>query len=522
MTTANYQYKPLRPNEIRVLQLCKAEHGEATFRLSHEILDETLDYEAVSYTWGSRIRENAIQHADTGGRAFVTANCEQVLRSLLSTGNDRIWIDGLCINQGDKHERSEQVRLMGKIYRIAKRTIAYIGEHDDHSRAVMAATAGSQTCFRASQTIILQAYLGDSGSAAFNKPCYQIGHEELNFDILGMWNSKLAVSRGYWHHEQGVVTLKTEFSRGSNTGSYQEWDQSILHPSRRDFLQKSVLWKTPASALNLITSTSLLNPGYLFDVLCATAHYECTDPRDKFFALVSLFANGLPEALKPDYLCSVDELYTNISRFLLSYGVARVLSAATCDDTGKIPSWAIDWRRKFHQDALGRTDGVFAACSSAGFASFRQTNIRIISHHVIKVRGLRLTQVSTCSPNAGQAAAHADLTDLRKLNDYHRNEWLYIGYALSGARPLDQYLELVSADGITGLVPKETQQGDWICILLGFTVPFVLRPCKAEQWTLLGECYVQDYMQGEAVKVFKRHHVHDPEPTDPLEDFVII
>ncbi|KAL1603519.1 hypothetical protein SLS60_005107 [Paraconiothyrium brasiliense] len=533
MTSKKYEYEPLRSKEIRLLHLSKADNGEPTFRLYRETLDDNLKYEAISYTWGSSVRGNVIYHADTGQGAFVTANCERVLRSLLATGNNRIWIDGLCINQDDVTERSQQVRLMGRIFRNANRTIAYIGEHDEHSRAVIAWADSptshwstiledkvsfkdhlhalqllSRPFFR--RTWVIQEVLLSTNLAI------TIGLEELNFDMLSMWDFKIFSTQR--SPAKGVLTLKTEFSRGDNMQSYKKWAQSIMHQPKR-LPQMNRLWKTPASALNLITATNLLNPGYLFDLLCATAAYDCTDPRDKIFALVSLFERGLPEALQPNYSCSVEELYTNVSAFLLTYGVARVLSAATYDEKGGLPSWAVDWRCKLHEDAFDRSVGAFAASSSAGFDSFRETNIRVCDKRAIKVRGLRLTQVSTCPRDVGQAAVHKDLTDMRELD---ADELLRWDRALSGARPPDQYLQYGSADGTTALVPKETQRGDWICVLLGFTVPFVLRPCPADEWKLVGECYVQNYMKGEAVQSVEKHHVHDPELIDPLVDFVLI
>jgi hypothetical protein len=38
-----------------------------------------------------------------------------------------------------------------------------------------------------------------------------------------------------------------------------------------------------------------------------------------------------------------------------------------------------------------------------------------------------------------------------------------------------------------GLVPTATQRGDNVCVLYGFTVPFILRR-KDEHYTLVGNC----------------------------------
>jgi hypothetical protein len=41
-----------------------------------------------------------------------------------------LWIDALSINQDDLQERSEQVKLMGKIYQSAARVVIWLGPED--------------------------------------------------------------------------------------------------------------------------------------------------------------------------------------------------------------------------------------------------------------------------------------------------------------------------------------------------------------------------------------------------------
>lgn len=76
-----------------------------------------------------------------------------------------------------------------------------------------------------------------------------------------------------------------------------------------------------------------------------------------------------------------------------------------------------------------------------------------------------------------------------------RNRRLYI----VGDEPHDGYLCLADAD---------TRVGDWVCILFGGDVPYVLRPNRTDEgpdgtvqtWELIGECYVHGFMDGEALQ----------------------
>jgi hypothetical protein len=56
---------------------------------------------------------------------------------------------------------------------------------------------------------------------------------------------------------------------------------------------------------------------------------------------------------------------------------------------------------------------------------------------------------------------------------------------------------------IVGLIPQYAKAGDHLCILYGCSVPVVLRqqPREADQhyWQLIGEAYVYEYMDGEAI-----------------------
>lgn len=52
--------------------------------------------------------------------------------------------------------------------------------------------------------------------------------------------------------------------------------------------------------------------------------------------------------------------------------------------------------------------------------------------------------------------------------------------------------------GFSGLVSKKVEQGDIICLICGLNIPFVLRP-KENRYTLMGQCFVEGNMTGEAV-----------------------
>ena len=69
------------------------------------------------------------------------------------------------------------------------------------------------------------------------------------------------------------------------------------------------------------------------------------------------------------------------------------------------------------------------------------------------------------------------------------------------------------ADAFLGIGLKSLRKEDWICVLLGGDLPYILRPqtegrtedaASAVNWTFISECYVHGLMDGEAMEWTKR------------------
>ncbi|KAL5115586.1 hypothetical protein ACEQ8H_006562 [Pleosporales sp. CAS-2024a] len=172
-----YVYEPIqRHAEIRVLVLepAKAYSAELLVSLEHvqissrrqdgsraiqEVpsarssvisLPQTahVQYESVSYAWGDQQPTERLAMKGTSPRRFVMIrpNVDVMLRSLRSARNQRrLWIDALCINQGDIEEKGIQVQFMEEVYRQAKCILVWLGIPEDASAAEQAATKEVQS-----------------------------------------------------------------------------------------------------------------------------------------------------------------------------------------------------------------------------------------------------------------------------------------------------------------------------------------------------------------------------------------
>jgi Heterokaryon incompatibility protein (HET) len=101
--------------------------------IHHVSLRETPrpQYETISYVWGNA-RETSTVFLN-GLEAIVPTSTEQALKCIrLHTGaRDRqLWIDAICIDQGNVDERAKQVHIMGDIYQCSVANLIYIGDDD--------------------------------------------------------------------------------------------------------------------------------------------------------------------------------------------------------------------------------------------------------------------------------------------------------------------------------------------------------------------------------------------------------
>ena len=116
-----YQTLNNRLREIRLLVLLPKPHPEDN-RIQCKLLVSSLysapEYEALSYTWGNPDNFNFRIWVDDV-LVPVRRNLLCALRVLRRDIERLLWVDALCINQEDNHEKGLQVEIIGKIFRHA-------------------------------------------------------------------------------------------------------------------------------------------------------------------------------------------------------------------------------------------------------------------------------------------------------------------------------------------------------------------------------------------------------------------
>ncbi|KAK1755490.1 heterokaryon incompatibility protein-domain-containing protein [Echria macrotheca] len=98
-----------------------------------------MGYEAISYTWGGQKPGEIYMECD-GKWLATTPNVHAIVRDRASYRKTRfLWIDAVCINQGDKDEKAYQIGLMSDIYARSTRVVVWLNSGDFTSADVRSA-----------------------------------------------------------------------------------------------------------------------------------------------------------------------------------------------------------------------------------------------------------------------------------------------------------------------------------------------------------------------------------------------
>jgi hypothetical protein len=131
-----YKYEAIQGERtIRILDL---HPGRTTEVLACDLrlvdIDNAPPYSAISYVWGDPTSKSSmVCHGQPLG---ITSNLSDALQQLRNEhAHKYLWADAICINQSDEAERSQQVSLMGDIYKKASDVFVWLGLEDSRTEA---------------------------------------------------------------------------------------------------------------------------------------------------------------------------------------------------------------------------------------------------------------------------------------------------------------------------------------------------------------------------------------------------
>ncbi|KAJ9503196.1 hypothetical protein H2202_001350 [Exophiala xenobiotica] len=260
-------FKALHPDrtEIRLLQL---ENGANSSRLRyvmhHAELSSSPKYCAMSYSWGAPVPASALKEIFIQGESVWIRPTLCSFLETMATCYPRMsmWIDAICINQGDVEERNHQISIMGEIYKTAREVYAWLGSGDDDTNYAIEHVENSNP-----QTRFDQAIFSTCAEKLFRLPYWTrrwvIQEFALAQELIVVCGRRLI----NWHH----LTRKIDAGVLGGDASAQRTLENF-------------------KKVKLLGSQERMS---LLELMEQFRDARCIDPRDKVFALRSIANDGV-------------------------------------------------------------------------------------------------------------------------------------------------------------------------------------------------------------------------------------
>ncbi|KAF1955262.1 hypothetical protein CC80DRAFT_549467 [Byssothecium circinans] len=325
----------------------------------------------------------------------VTSNLKDALRMLakpIASQHTNLkpmyyWVDALCVHQEDILERNVQVAKMAEIFKEACNVLVWLGKEDEYT--LDALTTIERISAMSEDVWPLISYtsfyepsqsVGDNHPnlsyhnwlgfiALINRPWFkrawvvqEITLARAAFVICGNksfpW-TKLSKTLSFikatkWYHHLHTEKLRHIKSLQKNPGSYKRVLQSRLDVGVGPLYLDATRLKMAVSD-DSISQGENVRPA-LRTLLDTHRFSKSTDPRDKIYAFLGLANKSMapfrhePTALAPNYNLSVQEVYTDAARALItSYRNLTLLSHVEDPSQRSIsdlPSWVPDYSVK--------------------------------------------------------------------------------------------------------------------------------------------------------------------------------
>jgi hypothetical protein len=412
---------------IRLLKVLPEVEGsqEIHCELENANLENSPKYIAISYTWGPPTPEAEDARLSTSTPAHTVRcngnimpipwNLHDFLRRASRDSDltsQRLWIDCLCINQHDHIERTSQVSFMASIYRSAEMVMAWLGEEDAYTKdsfsliRTLTSLSGDQRN---------QIMPKNMGSEAFRSLLGGLADARVWNSLRQFWRRRYF--RRAWIIQEVILAKKVTAMCGGYTIAWELIVQmslfSTVTPWTR-FLSAEAhdpidpKYSNHGLPLYLNTKSNLKRIASIHPLLYAliwARRFECSDPRDKVYAVLGLAAADLEQKprLRPVYGDrSVTTTYTSVAiQILEDTDNLLLLAHSEGQDFHKIkglPSWVPDWSCA-SQLGLGMAGYLRFAASG----SMTRSLVIDESDMSLSLHGLRLDRVAQVGESKDEA-----------------------------------------------------------------------------------------------------------------------
>ncbi|KIM98489.1 hypothetical protein OIDMADRAFT_128054, partial [Oidiodendron maius Zn] len=250
-----------------------------------------------------------------------------------------IWVDAVCINQEDNREKSQQIRLMSQIYKLALYVAVYLGNEADDSQLAIQLLGK-----------LALANIGLGGlEAAVLPPTLAKEWESVASLLDRPW------FRRVWIIQEFIVGAQVAMICGEIITGWEDSDyrgtEGLRKQSRLNALNAIIRIgreRIQSSVLEHGEKSPLLTLLKLFSVT------EATQPRDHLFALLGLASDTEDKSFDPDYEAPLGEIIRRYAATFVQKGraIEMLLDAGISPAAPQLPSWVPDWTRSAPQPFL--------------------------------------------------------------------------------------------------------------------------------------------------------------------------
>ena len=411
-----YRYAPLTPKSIRLLRIYPGHRYRSQLKIELRNCPlEDAEYNALSYPWGPATLEEqdelAVQIFTTVARCYpiicegrivlVTRSLRNALLRLRSLNKPELaelltrtwkprkaqyyWADGICIDQDNAKERSQQVALMAELYSHSRMTIAHLGEPADepYDKADERVRSALQTASVLDQLSKDLHERGESISSFDHSNLALFARINRRAPLLEeWWEWCIFLSRAWfqrtWIVQEAILSrgdklimicgkLGIELAAVLNGVSMLHrakcdvrlWAQllSSKHTSARYQRYEPTIksWIGRIHPYNYVARAWHREPTFQTVFLNIIRHTQCSNPLDRIYGTLGIASEWqhLDQRLLPiDYEQSVKELYCRATKYLISKSssLAILCSVKMSSPSAKkhdLPSWCPDYTDQY-------------------------------------------------------------------------------------------------------------------------------------------------------------------------------
>jgi len=394
--SSTYNYGRLGDGEFRVMTLARGERQDPLkCQIDHLKLPNhpkpsanpqrsvnlATTYDALSYAWGTGAFTADLEC--DGTKMKITESLSTCLKCLRPKDADIIlWVDQICINQGDLQERSSQVCVMGDIYRNAATVISWLGDDPE----------GHSLAFKEFLADIHLDHDGKPDVSCFVRN-HLPGKESPKWKALNIMMSLPYFTR-VWIMQEVILSTNVTFRWGA-----LEFDFLCLRgfvDAASTALKRYEYDGAPISRISVHQVMSLTHfpPTRSFEsIIYRVTHRQSTDQRDRIYAILSIVEDG-PDIV-PDYSMSAVDVFRDVTLKVISLRKnLNVLSSVFHSDEGELnpaewPTWIPRWDGPIPTTIIELYPNFCASGPNSDVSPLPQNMGRYLDIHGSQLAGIR-------------------------------------------------------------------------------------------------------------------------------------